>query len=184
MLSALTVRAHEPSSHKDTGWERLTDAVVRAVNDRPEPIVFVLWGGDAKKKRKLVTAPQYVVIESAHPSPLSARRSRSRARALRLVQRVVRALERAAVTLEHAQDARVGVRSDLGDLLGARRQQRMEDELAPSSRTWTPGQSPVPHTRLQRRTIAALDHSQRADERVLGAEGAVEGEHAVHRPGQ
>ena len=74
MLNAvLTVRAHEPNSHKDKGWERFTDAVIRAVNDKPEPVVFVLWGGYAKKKKKLVTAPHHVVIESAHPSPLSAR---------------------------------------------------------------------------------------------------------------
>lgn len=74
MLNAvLTVRAHEPSSHKDKGWERFTDAVIRVVNEKPEPVVFVLWGGFAKKKKKLVTAPHHVVIESAHPSPLSAR---------------------------------------------------------------------------------------------------------------
>jgi uracil-DNA glycosylase len=74
MLNAvLTVRAHQPNSHKDKGWERFTDAVIRAVNDKPEPVVFVLWGGYAKKKKKLVTAPHHVVIESAHPSPLSAR---------------------------------------------------------------------------------------------------------------
>jgi uracil-DNA glycosylase len=74
MLNAvLTVRAHQPNSHKNKGWELFTDAVIRAVNDKPEPVVFVLWGGYARKKKKLVSAPQHVILESAHPSPLSAR---------------------------------------------------------------------------------------------------------------
>lgn len=71
--TSLTVRAHVAASHKCRGWELLTDAVIRAVNDLPRRVVFVLWGGHAQKKRPLIDGPQHVVIASAHPSPLSAR---------------------------------------------------------------------------------------------------------------
>lgn len=75
MLNAvLTVRAHEANSHKNRGWERFTDAILRSVNAHPERVVFVLWGGYAKKKAKLVTGAQHLVLTSAHPSPLSAHR--------------------------------------------------------------------------------------------------------------
>ncbi|WP_293914688.1 uracil-DNA glycosylase [Deinococcus sp.] len=69
--AVLTVRQAEPNSHAGQGWETFTDAVIRAVNARPERVVFVLWGAYARKKVKLITAPQHTVIESAHPSPLS-----------------------------------------------------------------------------------------------------------------
>lgn len=69
--AVLTVREGQANSHANRGWEHFTDAVIRAVNDRPERVVFVLWGAYARKKRKLITGPQHVVIESAHPSPLS-----------------------------------------------------------------------------------------------------------------
>ena len=74
MLNAvLTVRAHEPNSHKNHGWETFTDAVIRKVNDKRDPVVFVLWGGYAQKKAKLLDTSRHTVINSAHPSPLSAR---------------------------------------------------------------------------------------------------------------
>ncbi|MBI4748140.1 MAG: uracil-DNA glycosylase [Acidobacteria bacterium] len=74
MLNAvLTVRAHSPNSHKDQGWEQFTDAVIRKVNDKTEPVVFVLWGGYAQKKAKLIDGNRHKVIQTAHPSPLSAR---------------------------------------------------------------------------------------------------------------
>lgn len=74
MLNAvLTVRAHTPNSHKGRGWETFTDAVIRAVNAKEEPVVFVLWGGYAQKKLPLIDATKHTVIQSAHPSPLSAR---------------------------------------------------------------------------------------------------------------
>jgi uracil-DNA glycosylase len=74
MLNAvLTVRAHTPNSHKDKGWEQFTDAIIRKVNEKDHPVVFVLWGGYAQKKAKLVDAKKHIVIQSAHPSPLSAR---------------------------------------------------------------------------------------------------------------
>jgi uracil-DNA glycosylase len=69
--AVLTVRAGEPNSHAGRGWEHVTDAVIRALNAREERVVFVLWGAYARKKAKLITAPQHVIIESAHPSPLS-----------------------------------------------------------------------------------------------------------------
>jgi uracil-DNA glycosylase len=74
MLNAvLTVRAHQPNSHKDKGWEQFTDAAIKAVAAKAEPVVFVLWGGYAQKKAKLIDAARHTVIQSAHPSPLSAR---------------------------------------------------------------------------------------------------------------
>ncbi|MCK6586862.1 MAG: uracil-DNA glycosylase [Polyangiaceae bacterium] len=74
MLNAvLTVRAHTPNSHKDKGWEHFTDAIIRKVNEKSDPVVFVLWGGYAQKKAKLVDAKRHTIIQSAHPSPLSAR---------------------------------------------------------------------------------------------------------------
>jgi uracil-DNA glycosylase len=74
MLNAvLTVRAHAPASHADRGWETFTDAAIRAVSDRAEPAVFLLWGGYARKKKKLIDATRHAIIEGAHPSPLSAK---------------------------------------------------------------------------------------------------------------
>ncbi|MFO0926436.1 MAG: uracil-DNA glycosylase [Gemmataceae bacterium] len=70
--AVLTVRQGEPNSHKDHGWEKFTDAVIRALNDRAAPVVFVLWGAYAQKKAKLVTEPRHRVVKAAHPSPLSA----------------------------------------------------------------------------------------------------------------
>ncbi len=70
--AVLTVRAHEANSHKAKGWEKFTDAVLSAVNDKPEPVVFVLWGGYARKKAGLIDTSRHTIVESAHPSPLSA----------------------------------------------------------------------------------------------------------------
>ena len=71
--TVLTVRAHEAASHKDHGWEQFTDAVIRAVSAREQPVVFVLWGNHAKKKLKLVDAEKHCYVQGAHPSPLSAK---------------------------------------------------------------------------------------------------------------
>lgn len=74
MLNAvLTVRAHEPNSHKSKGWETFTDAVIQKVNERPDRVVFVLWGGYAQKKEKLIDGKRHAILKTAHPSPLSAR---------------------------------------------------------------------------------------------------------------
>ena len=74
MLNAvLTVRAHLANSHKGKGWETFTDAVIRAVNAKTEPVIFVLWGGYAQKKLPLIDTSRHIVVQSVHPSPLSAR---------------------------------------------------------------------------------------------------------------
>lgn len=70
--AVLTVRAHQAASHQGKGWEDFTDAVLKAVNDKEEHVVFILWGGFARKKKVLIDATKHTVIESAHPSPLSA----------------------------------------------------------------------------------------------------------------
>lgn len=70
--TSLTVRAGQAASHQGHGWEVFTDQVIRAVNDKPERVVFILWGASARKKKALVDTSRHVIIESAHPSPLSA----------------------------------------------------------------------------------------------------------------
>lgn len=70
--AVLTVRAHESGSHRKQGWEEFTDAIIHAASARTEPVVFVLWGGQAQKKEKLIDASRHVVLKAAHPSPLSA----------------------------------------------------------------------------------------------------------------
>lgn len=73
MLNAtLTVRAGQAGSHQGKGWETFTDAVISTVDAKPERVVFVLWGAYARKKKTLITGEHHVVIESPHPSPLSA----------------------------------------------------------------------------------------------------------------
>jgi uracil-DNA glycosylase len=69
--AVLTVRAGSPGSHANRGWEHVTDAAIMALNDRAERVVFVLWGSYARKKAALVTAPQHVVLEAGHPSPMN-----------------------------------------------------------------------------------------------------------------
>ncbi|MDF9832252.1 uracil-DNA glycosylase [Ereboglobus sp. PH5-5] len=71
--TVLTVRAREANSHQKRGWEIFTDRVIAAVNAMPETVVFVLWGNQARAKRKAITGAQHRIVESAHPSPLSAR---------------------------------------------------------------------------------------------------------------
>jgi uracil-DNA glycosylase len=71
--ACLTVRAGEPNSHANRGWERFTDAAIRAVNALDRRVAFVLWGAYARRKLPLIDATRHAVIESAHPSPLSAR---------------------------------------------------------------------------------------------------------------
>jgi uracil-DNA glycosylase len=66
------VRAGNAASHQGKGWETFTDEVIRAVNDKPERVVFILWGASARKKKALVDTSLHVIIESPHPSPLSA----------------------------------------------------------------------------------------------------------------
>lgn len=72
--TALTVRAHEANSHKGQGWEIFTDEIIKILNKRSEPLIFVLWGANARKKKEFITSKQHYILEAPHPSPLSARR--------------------------------------------------------------------------------------------------------------
>ena len=70
--TSLTVRAGKPMSHKGIGWEILTDKIIELLNDASQPIVFLLWGAHARAKAKLITNKNHLILQSAHPSPLSA----------------------------------------------------------------------------------------------------------------
>jgi len=72
--ATLTVRAHEAGSHQNKGWEQFTDAVITSISKNKEDIVFLLWGGFAKKKVKLIDTKKHHILTSGHPSPLSANR--------------------------------------------------------------------------------------------------------------
>ena len=72
--TTLSVRAHQAGSHQKKGWETFTDAVIKALSTQKEPIVFMLWGGYAKKKSKFIDDSKHLIISSGHPSPLSANR--------------------------------------------------------------------------------------------------------------
>lgn len=70
--TTLTVREGMPQSHKGKGWETLTDKIISLMNEKQEPVIFMLWGGNARAKKSLITNPSHLVLECAHPSPLSA----------------------------------------------------------------------------------------------------------------
>ena len=70
----LTVRAHAANSHKNIGWEEFTDAAIRILNEQDRPMVFILWGRPAQMKKPMLTNPKHLILESPHPSPLSAYR--------------------------------------------------------------------------------------------------------------
>lgn len=71
--TTLTVRAGQAASHQGHGWEIFTDQIIRELNNKTEPVVFILWGASSRKKANLIDVQRHVIIESAHPSPLSAR---------------------------------------------------------------------------------------------------------------
>ena len=72
--SIMTVEKDKPLSHKDKGWEVFTDNIIKYLNDREEPVIFLLWGSFARSKKSLITNKQHIILESVHPSPLSAYR--------------------------------------------------------------------------------------------------------------
>ncbi len=72
--TVLTVRAHQANSHRGIGWEQFTDAAIRALNEQDRPIVFILWGAPAQKKKVMLNNPKHLILEAPHPSPLSAYR--------------------------------------------------------------------------------------------------------------
>lgn len=69
--ATLTVRAHSPNSHKDLGWEKFTDFIIKEISDKKENVVFILWGAFAQKKAELINPAKHFIIKSAHPSPFS-----------------------------------------------------------------------------------------------------------------
>lgn len=70
--AVLTVEKDKPASHRNLGWELLTDYIIKALNEKDEPVVFILWGNFAKEKKKYITNPKHLVLTSPHPSPYSA----------------------------------------------------------------------------------------------------------------
>ena len=70
--AVLTVEEHKPTSHAEKGWEKFTDDVIKIINEKETPVVFILWGSYARSKKSLITNPIHKIIESPHPSPLSA----------------------------------------------------------------------------------------------------------------
>ncbi len=70
--TVLTVRAHQANSHKGKGWESFTDGIIKKISDNKEHVVFLLWGGNARSKKPLIDANKHLILECAHPSPLSA----------------------------------------------------------------------------------------------------------------
>lgn len=72
--SIMTVEQNRPLSHKNKGWEIFTDAIIKKLNEREDPVIFVLWGSFARSKKELITNNYHIIIESVHPSPLSANR--------------------------------------------------------------------------------------------------------------
>ena len=71
--TVLTVEKDKPASHKNIGWEIFTDSIIKKLNEKEEPVVFILWGNFAKSKKVLITNPKHLIIESSHPSPFSVR---------------------------------------------------------------------------------------------------------------
>ncbi|MBR1694002.1 MAG: uracil-DNA glycosylase [Selenomonas sp.] len=72
--TVLTVREHQAGSHQHHGWETFTDKIISLLNEREKPMAFILWGSPARRKKEMITNPQHYIVESPHPSPLSAHR--------------------------------------------------------------------------------------------------------------
>ena len=70
--TVLTVRAHQPNSHRELGWEEFTDAAIRVLDEQNQPIVFILWGRPARMKKKMLHSSDHLILEAPHPSPFSA----------------------------------------------------------------------------------------------------------------
>jgi uracil-DNA glycosylase len=122
--TTLTVRGGHAASHQKHGWETFTDEVIRAVNAKPERVVFLLWGAAARRKRDLIDRSRHVVIESAHPSPLSAHNGFFGSRPF----------SRANAALVEAGRDPVDWRLDTGASAGADRPQRSDAPDSASAR--------------------------------------------------
>lgn len=70
--TVLTVRAHQANSHRSMGWETFTDRIIELLNEREQPVAFILWGAPARRKKAMITNSRHFIVESSHPSPLSA----------------------------------------------------------------------------------------------------------------
>ena len=70
--AVLTVEAHKANSHKGRGWENITDTIIKKLNEKQDPVVYILWGSNARSKKVYINNPDHLIIESVHPSPLSA----------------------------------------------------------------------------------------------------------------
>jgi len=70
--TSLTVRQGQPNSHANAGWEIFTDQIIRLLNEKDEPVVFLLWGANARKKRDFIDQSRHFILEAPHPSPMSA----------------------------------------------------------------------------------------------------------------
>lgn len=105
--SVLTVRRGEANSHKNQGWEKFTDAVIRAVSAKNERVVFVLWGNYAQKKEKLIDAQKHTIIKAVHPSPLSAHNGFFGSRPFSQVNVALRDAERGAINWQLPTDAKI-----------------------------------------------------------------------------
>ncbi len=110
--TTMTVRAHAANSHQGRGWETFTDAVIQAVASKAERVVFVLWGASARKKKALIAAAGggggagHVIVESAHPSPLSAHNGFFGSRPFTQVNDALRAVDASPIDWRLAQQAR------------------------------------------------------------------------------
>ena len=88
--SVLTVEKDKAFSHKNKGWEIFTDTIIKKLNERVEPVIFVLWGNSARNKKELIDLKKHYVIESAHPSPLSASRGFFGSRPFSKINRILK----------------------------------------------------------------------------------------------
>jgi uracil-DNA glycosylase len=95
--AVLTVRAHQANSHQGKGWEKFTDAVIQKISDREGKVVFVFWGGNARKKVKLVDTDRHTIIQSAHPSPLSAHHGFFNSKPFSAINKVLQAAGESAI---------------------------------------------------------------------------------------
>ncbi|MFA6716780.1 MAG: uracil-DNA glycosylase [Victivallaceae bacterium] len=100
--TVLTVRAGQAQSHQKRGWEKFTDAVIKAVSDKAEPCVFVLWGGPARKKNVLIDENRHHIICGTHPSPLSASRGFMGSRPFSGINRALKNLQREPIVWNSA----------------------------------------------------------------------------------
>jgi uracil-DNA glycosylase len=137
--AVLTVRAHEPASHAEHGWEIFTDAVISSLNKREQPLVFVLWGAYAQKKSKLIDAARHRIVTAAHPSPLSAKKFLG-SKPFSAINKALDELGETAIKWQ-IPDLAEGTRPEEPNLVAAAKSEEVE-EKTPETPT------PVPHAHV------------------------------------